>query len=98
MRFRSKKASAASTSKARAAPRKRTPRKTGPRSPIPRELQRQIPVTVDVSAALVPTGPKWFRSRYVPRVEDHDPERAAKIVRTFYPQRFEALWVARDPR
>ena len=47
---------------------------------------------------VVSTRPQWFQSRYVPKGEDHDPEKAAEIVRTFDPQRFETLWVARDPR
>ena len=44
------------------------------------------------------TRPHWFQSRHVPRGEDHEPEKAAEIVRTFDPQRFEAPWVVRDPR
>ena len=53
---------------------------------------------MDVGGADVSIRPQWFQSRCVSKGEDHNPEKAAEIIRTFDPQRFEALWVARDPR
>ena len=57
----------------------------------------QIPETVNAPLSAIETRPKWFQPRDTPGGADHDPEKVKQIVRNFDPERFEALWVVRNP-
>ena len=62
-----------------------------------KEAATQIPETVNAALSAIETRPKWFQPRDTPGGVDHDPEKVKQIVRNFDPERFEALWVVRNP-
>ena len=57
----------------------------------------QIPETINARLSEIETRPKWFQPRDTPDGVDHDPEKVKQIVRNFDPERFEALWVVKNP-
>ena len=61
------------------------------------DTSTQIPETVNAPLSAIETRPKWFQPRDTPGGIDHDPEKVKQIVRNFDPERFEALWVVRNP-